>query len=87
MNKISINIFLLFNIIFLFTKCDLDDNKLLVRNKSTKNIYCEVSLDTITSIKYFDYMSKIPKMKLHPNDSIRPLFARKGEGWENKINR
>jgi len=82
------NIFIIIIFSLLFPKCviDYDDDKLLIRNKSRNIVYCETSLDTTNDLKHFEWMSRDSTMKLYTNDTIRPLFARRGEGWENKIN-
>jgi hypothetical protein len=60
--------------------CDMTNQKLLLINNSGNRVFYRLLLDTIISNE--TYVSVI-----NPYDSIRPLFANRGQGtWEFKIN-
>jgi len=71
----------------LFSKCDLDDHKLVLVNNSKGAIYYLAYPDTIVQIKSVENFSEVPYRKIKSGDSTHPLYARLNEGgFKNKIN-
>jgi hypothetical protein len=71
---------LFFLLLILFTKCDLNNQKLLISNSSDKTLYYLLLTDTILSNDY-------QLNKLNSNSSVFPNFVFGGNGaWEYKIN-
>jgi hypothetical protein len=60
--------------------CDINNQKLLLVNKTNNPIYYELLTDTVLSKEHYLY-------KVSPYDSVRPNFVFGPEGaWEYKIN-
>lgn len=79
-------LFILVAIIFSHCVFDADDLKLSFYNRSSQAIYYRLKVDTVLAIKDVDYLESVHYLEVNTGDSARPLFARKGEGWERKLN-
>jgi len=65
----------------ILSKCHVDNRKLQLINKSKNDYFYRLLTDT-NDLKKGLYIEKIPA-----HDSVRPLFARGGDGaWEYQIN-
>ena len=74
-------ILLISTLVFLFVKCDMNNQKLALKNNSSKIIYYRLLTDTILDTGIQIYEAK-------PHETVMPNFVMgRGEGvWEYKIN-
>jgi len=64
---------------------DLDDHKLVLLNNTHDTVYYRLKVDTALIEKDVSRLQDVYYFKLSPHDSAYPLFARVGEGWEQKL--